>query len=292
MPTYREIVIGQGAQGLTSMVAARLRQPRPIKLDEDRPEPERPALRAAERLASTGSPDEGESTSEIANPAGPLMFPDGLFDSVLDRAECKLVLERAIKSARPVHVLMVGDPASGKSELLQCCATMPGTRYAVGGMTTSAGLVEYLLERRAVTKMILIDELDKAREMSDYAALYELMERGEVPLMIHGKTEVVRWRGRVFAAANSTDRIPEALQSRFVVVRLAAYTPAQLREINHAIVQREGLSGARAHTIAESVASRSTDPRDARDVARLAGEDGDLEPIIAQVTSRKPPRKA
>ena len=46
-----------------------------------------------------------------------------------------------------VHVLLEGDPASGKSQLLQCVARLPHTRYAVGGMTTSSGMVDFLLER-------------------------------------------------------------------------------------------------------------------------------------------------
>lgn len=286
MPGYREIIVSQGVDAATRFVAARVRTPKTVKTD-DLPEAPRPALEAAEKLVVSGGqePAEGQSAAEIA--LGPMMYPDGLFDSVEDREECKLILEKAIKSPRPVNVLMVGDPASGKSELLRCCATMPGTRYAVGGMTTSAGLVEYLLQRKQTTKIILIDELDKAKDTGDYAALYELMESGQVPVMMHGKTEVVRWRGRIFAAANSADRLPEALVDRFVVINLPPYTSDQLRVINRRIVEREGLSTKRANEIAEMAAGRSQSPRDARDIARLAGEDGDLEPIARHVIAPK-----
>lgn len=285
MPGYREIVVGQGTQASVNYLAARLRQPKAVEL-KDEPEPERPALEALEKLTRDGTPPEGESAQEIA--AGPLMFPDGLFASVQGREPEKRILEAAIKSSRPTHVLLVGDPASGKSELLQCCSRMPGTRYAVGGMTTSSGLVEYLLERRASTRLILIDELDKARDMSDYAMLYELMESGRAPVMMHGRTEELRWRGKIFAAANSTERIPDALRSRFTELHLRPYSPAELRSINRVIVEREGMSAERAAHIADRVAARSHDPRDAVKVARLAGPDGEVDTIIDQVTARKP----
>jgi hypothetical protein len=284
MPGYREIVVSQGAQGFTSWIASRIRAPKQVKLD-DLPEPDRPALHAAEQLVATGAPAEGESVAEFIN--GPLMFPDGLFDAIEDREEGKLVLERAIRSPKPVHVLLVGDPASGKSQLLMACMTLPHSRYAVGGATSSSGLIEYLLEKPN-TQILLIDELDKA-DMRDLHLLYGLMESGMVTRLQHNATEQHIRRVRVFAAANRIDKLPEALRSRFVIVTLAAYSDAQLLAINRRIVAGEGLGAARASTIATEAARRSRDPRDARDVARLAGEDGDLEAIMDQVIP--PPKR-
>lgn len=275
MPDYGPIIAKQSVQSLTTFVAARIRQPKAIKTD-DLPLADRPALKAAERLVATGAPAEGESTIEIVN--GPMLFPDGLFSAIEDREPAKLVLERAIRSPRPVHVLLEGEPASGKSQLLMACLTMPGTRYAVGGMTTSSGLVDFLLEKRT-TQLVLIDELDKA-DPADYAALYSLMESGQVPRLQHGKTEVLHWRGRIFAAANSTAKIPDALLSRFVIVQCPPYSPEQVRAINRKIGEREGLSAKRSAQLADAAAARSSDPRDARDLARLAGEDGEIDGLL------------
>jgi hypothetical protein len=286
LPEYREIVASQSGQIVTRWLGSRIRKPRQI--DAELPEPDRPALRAAEQLMAERGPGPiFDPDGPAPDPSGPLFTPNGLFDSVEDREPAKVMMQAALQAPRPVHVLLVGDPASGKSDLLRCCAdSIPRARYAVGGMTTSSGIVDYLLERPG-TSIVLIDELDKA-DPGDYAALYELMESGQVPRLQHGKTEVLRWRGRVFAAANETDRIPQALLSRFRIVRLEPYTREQLATINRVVAQREGVSAKRADEIADLMAERSTDPRDARDLARLAGESGELGPLMEQVSAPKP----
>lgn len=287
MPEYSEIIAGQSAQAATSMVAGFVRRPKRVKTD-DLGEPERPALKDLERMVRErgGGQILDEQTGEpVFDPSGPLFVTDGMFDAIEGRESEKAVLTAALQAPRPVHVLLVGDPASGKSDLLRCCATIPRARYAVGGMTTSSGMVDYLLEQPG-TSIVLIDELDKA-DPGDYAALYELMESGQVPRLQHGKTEVLKWRGRVFAAANTTDRIPSALLSRFRVVQLRPYSREQLHRINRLVAEREGVSAKRAHQIADLTAGRSNDPRDARDLARMAGEDGELEGLLEHVGAPK-----
>lgn len=284
---YRDVVIRQGAHWATSTLAERIRNGRkktPALEDEPEPKPEdRPALRAAEAMVAGQAPAPGESMAEIAY--GPIVAPDDLFAEVEDREEAKLILLHALRSKSAVHVLLLGDPASGKSELLKCVTRLPHTRYAVGGMTTSSGMIDYLLERRS-TQILVIDELDKC-ETEDYAALYSLLESGTVPRLQHGKTEVLQFRGRVFAACNTTERMPEALLSRFVVVRLAPYSSDQVRHITETVLtRREGLSPARARQIAELTAARSRDPRDGIQIGRLAGEDADFGPIADQVVAK------
>lgn len=275
------IVIERAAHLVSTGIATRIRDGAKPKDPPPEPEePDRPAMRAAEALISGQGPPEGESTAELAY--GPILVPDELFAEIEDREDAKLVLTRALRSRSAVHVLLEGDPASGKSQLLQCVAGLPYTRYAVGGMTTSSGMVDYLLERRS-TQIVLIDELDKA-DPADYAALYSLMESGTVPRLQHGKTEILHWRGRIFAACNSSERIPEALRSRFVRVKLKPYSVDQVRQITERIlVRREGISPTRAKAIAELTSARSRDPRDGVQVGRLAGEDQELGPIADQV---------
>lgn len=287
MPEYREVIVGQSGQAITKLIAARIRGQRVVVDEREIKDPERPALREAEKLVATSGTmpvREGDPAGEILQ--GPLLYPPTLFDSVYDRDNAKLVLERALRSKQPVHVLLVGDAASGKSQLLECCAALPQTRYAVGGMTTSSGLVDFLLERPG-TQLILIDEFGKA-DMSDYAALYSLMEQGQVPRLQHGKTEVVHWRGRIFGATNEPDleRIPAALRSRFVIVRLENYTAEQVATITERKLTGEGMSAPRAKAIAQLTSTRSRDPRDGIQIGRLAGEDGELGPIADQVVPR------
>lgn len=284
MPEYRELFVEQGTSIVSSGLANAIRRSkREVELEAPAEPPERPALRAAEELlARHGRSPRGLDQAEDAaiDPSGPLFYPDGIFDQVEDREQAKAMLKAALAAPRPVHILLVGDPASGKSDLLRCCAEqIPRARYAVGGMTTSSGIVGYMLEQPG-TSLLVIDELDKFKDPGDYAALYELMESGQVPRLQHGNTEILRWRGRVFAAANQTERIPQALLSRFRSVRLQAYTREQLLQINRVVAEREGVSAKRAGEIAELTAGRSNDPRDARDLARLAGEQGELGPLL------------
>jgi MoxR-like ATPase len=277
------IIVRQAAQSVSSLLANRIRErAKPKPSSSLPPAPDRPAMRAAEALIAGQGPPPGESITDVAY--GPLLIPDDLFAQIEDREEAKLIMLSALRSKHPVHVLLEGDPASGKSQLLQCVAGLPRARYAVGGMTSSSGMVDYLLERRS-TSIVVIDELDKA-ETEDYAALYSLMESGTVPRLQHGKTEILHWRGQIFAACNSSAKMPAALVSRFVHVRLKPYTAEQVRHITETVVRREGLSPARAKAIAEQTAARSRDPRDGIQLGRLAGEDGELEPYLDQVVAK------
>lgn len=281
---YRRLALEQGSRMATTYVASRIRSRR-LDLPPSAEEPDRPALQAAEELIGRRATAEGPEAIEVVETPGAMMIPDDLFDQVEDREEAKAVLFAALRSEDPVHVLLEGDPASGKSQLLSCIARLPQSRYAVGGMTTSSGLVEYLTDRPN-TRFLLIDELEKS-DPRDHYALYSLMESGLVTRLKHDAREESVHRVWVIAACNRSDRLPEALRSRFVLVRLEAYSPFQVEEIATAVLtKREGLPPARAREIARAVAKRSRDPRDAVQVARLAGQSGSIEAMLDQVIPR------
>jgi MoxR-like ATPase len=217
----------------------------------------------------------------------PPAVPKNLFDDVEDHEPVKALLRRALESDRPVHILLVGPAGSGKTQLLQAVATLPRSRYAVGGATSSSGLVAYLLEQPR-TRILVIDELDKA-DQSDLYALYSLMESGRVTRLQHKAHEDEARTVWVFAAANDDSALPAPLASRFVRVPLAEYTQEQAARISERVlIKREGLPKARAHEIAVATAARSRDPRDAVQLARLAGKRGPIEPLLEQVVPSKP----
>jgi MoxR-like ATPase len=281
---YRVVAARQSAQFATSWLAGKVRSRRPAFKPEDIPEPDRPALRAAEKLLAGQGAEPGESAGELV--AGPLLVPDDLFIDVEDRDEAKLVLIRALRAREPVHVLLSGPAATGKSELLKAIGRLPNSRWAAGGATSSSGLIEYLLERPG-TQILIVDELDKA-DMRDLHALYGLMQSGQVSRLQHGATESFTRKVRVFASANDLKGIPSPLLSRFWRVECAPYTPAQLRAINTRTAQREGLSPAAAARLSERVSARTSDPRVARDLARMGGPDGEIDDLLGQVHAPKP----
>lgn len=281
---YKALIVRQGAQVATQFVAARVRSRSASKLEAP-PEPERPALAAAEQLLANPEAEPGQAIGPDGTVVElPYSVPDGLFDGILLRENEKVVLLNALRSPKPVHVLMRGDAASGKSQLLQEIATLPRSRYAVGGATTSAGLLDYLLEQPN-TRNLVIDELDKA-DPRDLYALYSLMESGIVTRLQHDDQVQRIHKVWVFAAANDLTRIPPALLSRFVRLELKPYSAAELLAVNRHVLEQDGLSPARAQAIAAAAAARSHDPRAARDLGRLVGEDGEIGPMLERVIPR------
>lgn len=287
---YRKIAAEQAARAAAGYAAQRVRDGVSSKPLERPPQPERPALTAAEQLLNRADLDPGQEIGPDGTVIElPFAVPGDLFGRIEDREDAKPVLIGALRSKEPVHVLMVGPAATGKSQLLQAIAKLPRSRYAVGGATTSAGLLDYLLDQPG-TRNLVIDELDKA-ETADLYALYSLMESGIVTRLQHDDQVHRIHKVWVFAAANSADKIPDALLSRFVRLDLRPYTPEQLRHINRVILEREGISPARAAEIAEAAASRSPDPRAARDLGRLVGETEPIGDMVDRVIPRaKPPR--
>lgn len=283
---YRVVAARQTAGFMTTWLAERIRNRRKPKVDEEPAEPDRPALRQAEKLlAGTNEPGELDAAGELM--AGPLLVPDDLFADVEDREQAKFVLIRALRSQKPVHVLLVGPKATGKSELVKCIARLPNSRWAAGGATSSSGLIEYLLERPG-TQILIVDELDKA-DMRDLHALYGLMQSGQVARLQHGATETFTRKVRVFATANEPDKIPEPLLDRFTVVHCNAYSASQLAQINRRIAEREGFSPAAAARLADRLgAEGGMSPRVARDVARMSGPDGEFDEVIEHVTRKTP----
>jgi Holliday junction DNA helicase RuvB len=207
---------------------------------------------------------------QVDEPAA-VELPEDLFDVVEGMESAKRVLRLALEADRPVHVLLVGPPGSAKTVLLSEIARLPGGRYALGGTTTRAGLVGYLLAEPG-TRHLLIDELDKM-DGRDLSALLSVMETGTVTRLQHGRQESERRAVRVFAGAND-DRFAPELLDRFVPVRLEPYGDEQFERVAAAVlVRREGCDPELAQEIAHLMAGRTNSVRDAVQVARLARGD-------------------
>ena len=125
------------------------------------------------------------------------------------------------KSRIPVrgdpHVLIVGDPGLGKSQMLQAIASVvPRGVYVCGNTATSAGLTvtlskesgsgDFALEAGALVLSDLgcccIDEFDK---MSEHAALLEAMEQQSISIAKAGLVCSLPARASILAAANPVD---------------------------------------------------------------------------------------
>ncbi|TKY62184.1 DNA helicase MCM8 [Spatholobus suberectus] len=114
-----------------------------------------------------------------------------------------------------IHVIIVGDPGLGKSQLLQAAAAVsPRGIYVCGNATTKAGLTvavvkdpmtsDYAFEAGAMvladSGLCCIDEFDKMS--SEHQALLEAMEQQCVSIAKAGLVASLSSRTSVLAAAN------------------------------------------------------------------------------------------
>jgi holliday junction DNA helicase RuvB len=98
------------------------------------------------------------------------------FENIVAHNDIKLIINKAIKSERPIHILLVGRPGCAKTMFLtEIMRSIKESYFIVGSNTTKAGLVNELYERRP--KFLLIDELDKMAGV-DQNSLLHLMETG------------------------------------------------------------------------------------------------------------------
>ncbi|XP_066995008.2 DNA helicase MCM8 isoform X2 [Anabrus simplex] len=141
------------------------------------------------------------------------------------------------------HVLVVGDPGLGKSQMLQACSSVaPRGMYVCGNTSTSSGLTvtlsresggDYALEAGALVLAdqgcCCIDEFDKMT--NQHQALLEAMEQQSISIAKAGVVCSLPARTSILAAANPSGghynraktvsenlRIGSALLSRFDLV--------------------------------------------------------------------------
>jgi replicative DNA helicase Mcm len=124
--------------------------------------------------------------------------------------------DRGVKSRGDIHVLLIGDPGSGKSQMLKRISTIaPKARFVSGKGASGAGLTasvvkdEFLkgwaLEAGALVLanrgICCIDELDKMTK-DDTSAMHEALEQQTVTISKANIQATLRSETTVLAAAN------------------------------------------------------------------------------------------
>ncbi len=205
-------------------------------------------------------------------------IPNDLFDFILGHDDIKSLLWRSIRSEQPVHVLLVGPPASAKSMFLGELARLPFSRFTLGGGTSKAGLADFLLEFRP--RYVLIDEIDKMA-MADMSILLSLMESGVVARLKKRMREIEQMKTWVFAAANRDERIWPELKSRFFTIHLHEYSEADFISISRAVlISREKVDPTLAGYIAKELARHTRDVREAVHFGRLAKSQAEVNELL------------
>ncbi|MEP0825827.1 MAG: sigma 54-interacting transcriptional regulator, partial [Nitrososphaera sp.] len=199
-----------------------------------------------------------------------------LFDSIVGYNDVKKLFQMSLSSEKPVHILLVGPPASAKTLFMLECMKLERSYFTLGSHSTKSGMLEYLFEKRP--RYLIVDEIEHM-PMKDQTALLSLMETGIVSETKFQKTRSTQLKTWVFATSNGTDRMLTPLLSRFVVLHFKQYSFGSFQEVCTHILGREGVSTDVAAAIADAVWTKlkSKDIRDCIKIGRLAKTKEDVE---------------
>jgi len=209
-----------------------------------------------------------------------------LFDSIVGYGDVKKLFQMSLSSDRPVHILLVGPPASAKTLFMLECMKLERSYFTLGSHSTKSGMMDYLFEKRP--RYLVVDEIEHM-PMKDQTALLSLMETGIVSETKFQKTRSTQLKTWVFATSNGTDRMLTPLLSRFVVLHFKQYSFGSFQEVCTHILGREGVPADMAVAIAEAVWTKlkSKDIRDCIKIGRLAKTKEDVEWIAQTLKTYK-----
>lgn len=204
----------------------------------------------------------------------------GVFDALIGLDGAKAILRAALRSG-DVHILLEGPPASGKSAALTAIEEhIPNTKYADAAGYTEVQLREQFAADPAI---LCLDEIDAMRNGA-YEAMSMPMEQQRVTKNTARSQYDVEISTQVIAACNSATDLPAHTADRFRTVTMPEYTVDEYVEVCAILLPRivswvDTPDEARevAHSVYDAIGSRS--PRDARDVAKLAGQPNNVASI-------------
>jgi MoxR-like ATPase len=205
----------------------------------------------------------------------PLTKSEQLFDSIIGYDDVKRLFNLSFSSEKPVHMLLVGPPASAKTLFMLSCMKLERSYFTLGSHSTKSGMMDYLFQSRP--RYLIIDEIEHM-PVKDQTALLSLMETGIIVETKFKKTRNTQLKTWIFATSNSTDRMLTPLLSRFMVLHFKQYKYETFQEVAVHLLCREGISREIAIATAETVWSKmkSKDIRDCIKIGHLAKTKDDI----------------
>jgi len=211
---------------------------------------------------------------------------DQLFNNIVGYNDVKKLFRMSLSSEKPVHVLLVGPPASAKTLFMLECIKLERSFFTLGSHSTKSGMIDYLFKDRP--RYLIVDEIEHM-PMKDQTALLSLMETGIIAETKYQKTRNTQMKTWVFATSNGTERMLTPLLSRFIVLHFKQYRYENFREIAVHILAQEGISSEIASACADAVwlKMKSKDIRDCIKIGRLAKMKEDVDWIASTLKNYK-----
>ena len=181
---------------------------------------------------------------------GEEVHTDDFFEYIIGYNDVKKFLRMSINTEEPVHILLIGPPASAKTMFIKSMMIKLNSSYFTdGGNSTKAGMLEYIFDNKP--KYLLIDEIDKM-STKDQTFLLNLMETGMVSETKHAKTRMEVLKTWVIASSNDISNIIPALKSRFFIIQLEPYSYEQFCQITMGLLIEQ-------HKVKEEIAKATAD---------------------------------
>jgi Holliday junction DNA helicase RuvB len=212
--------------------------------------------------------------------------PQQLFDNIVGHNDVKKLFRLSFSADRPVHILLVGPPASAKTLFMLECMRLERSYFTLGSHSTKSGMLDYLFDKRP--RYLIIDEIEHM-PLKDQTALLSLMETGIIAETKFQKTRNTQIKTWIFATSNSTQRMLTPLLSRFLVLHFKQYKYASFHEVTVHLLRTQGTSKEIAAAIADAVWSKmkSKDIRDCIKISQLAKTIDDIKWIVDTLRTYK-----
>jgi Holliday junction DNA helicase RuvB len=198
-----------------------------------------------------------------------------LFDNIIGYDDIKKLFFLSFESQKPIHILLVGPPASAKTLFMLGCMKLERSYFTLGTHSTKSGMLDYLFEKRP--RYLIIDEIEHM-SIRDQTVLLSLMETGIIAETKHMKTRNTQVKTWVFATTNETNHMLTPLLSRFLVLHFKQYKFENFLDISIHMLGQEGIAKDIANEVATQVwhNMRSKDIRDCIKIAHLAKTKDDV----------------
>ena len=216
----------------------------------------------------------------------PLESQGEIFKVIIGHEDVKRIFKMSLSSENPVHILLVGPPASAKTLFMLELMKLQRSYFTLGSHSTKSGLVDYLFAKRP--RYLIIDEIEHMNT-KDATALLSLMQTGILSETKHEKTRSTQLRTWVFGSCNSTDKLPRPLLSRFLVLRFKKYSYDDFKKISNNVLIMDGIDPDLADYVSDVVWGKmnSKDVRDSIKIARLAKSKKDVDWLLQALKNYK-----